>query len=500
MASFIRSSAFSTMAGIVSLVFGFASSIVVARMLGADGTGGVAFGLWVAMTASMLANLGIPTMLLRYMPRYDRDGNAGGGLARLLFPPFIVPIGLTAVGICVYAYWLNAQGGDFEHSPALWVMTAVLLLSYGIAAYGEAAARGLNKFDETAKMAFYGCLIQLPLIAIGGYFFGVPGAMAGHVARHFPQAVRAFFYIFKPVTPGTEITHKMMINGRNTWLSNALGMLVWSRSEFFFLGLYFSATEIGYYAAGLTLASLVVQLPTQMIAALVPHIGKHHDNDDLFQINRTYQRVMRWLSIFVMPICFGGAAIMSELLPLLFGPDFDNAISMAVILVASACITALTLVPSTIIGARERSDFWLYASPIMAVLSMGSFWLITPHTGGLGTAWVRAAVHSVWFLWLVIFCWRQLQVRLDLRSFGSITLAALLCATMAFGSLQAFGGFLGLVVAVVIGALTYAVALRAFNAIPRDDVIALANNLPGALPARLTDLATKVLLLMVRPG
>ncbi|MEJ8476538.1 lipopolysaccharide biosynthesis protein [Roseibium algae] len=497
MASFISSSAFSTMAGAVSLIFGFTSSIIVARLLGAEGTGAVAFSLWVAMTAATVVNFGIPSILLRYMTRFNREENPGGGLARLLLIRFLVPVILTAAGIGLYAIWRWQHGGDVNHPPSLWVMTSLLLVSYTTASFAEAAARGLNKFDETARLAFYGCLLQLPLIALGAYFFGVAGALVGHVARHLPQACRAIFYVRQIPDEVVEIQPKMAIFGRNTWFSNVVGMLVWSRSEFFFLGLYLSTTQIGYYAAGLTLAGLVIQLPTQMIAALTPHIGKQHDDNDHARINRTYQRVMLWLCLFILPICFGGAAIMGELLPFLFGSDFSDAVWVSIVLVGFAFITALSLVPSTIIAARERTDFYLYASPIMAVISMGSFAVVTPIAGDIGTAWVRTAVHTTWFFWLVIFCWHTLNVRLNILELGKVVAAAALCAGAAFGCLQLQGGLLGMIIAVPIGGLVYAAGLRLFKAIPENDVIALADNLPSALPRKISDLGIKALMLLV---
>ncbi len=493
MASFIRSSAFSTIAGIISMVFGFVGSIIVARLLGADGTGEVAFGLWVAMTVPMLANFGIPAILLRYMQRYDSDVSPGGGLARRVLVPFAVPLALSAIALVIYALWIKDHAGSSQHSAALWIMTAFLLLSYGGAAFGEAAARGLNRFDETARLAFYGCLLQLPLIAIGGYFFGPAGALAGHVARHLPQALRSLHYVMVPVSGDARLTRDMKIFSRTIWFSNAVGMLVWSRAEFFFLGLYLTTTEIGYYAAGLTLASLMIQLPTQMLGALGPHLSRAHDDGDELRITRTYQRVMRWLCLILLPACLGGAVIMTELLPFLFGKEFSTAVPTAAVLVGTAFVTSFSIVPSALISVRERSDFWLYASPISAIVSLGAFAIVTPLAGEYGTAWARALVHTFWFIWLTWFCWVKLKTRLDLLDLARVALSAVACAAAAFAVLNWFSGVAAIAAAMVAGAIVYMIALRLSKAIPREDVDAFTHNLPEAIPGRLRGLVTFVL-------
>lgn len=497
MATFISSSAFSTLAGIASLTFGFAGSVIVARLLGPQESGEVAFALFIAMTGSTLVGLGIPNLLLRYIPTYDRPEHPGGGMVRVLLPYFLFPTVSTAAGLVGYALWLQVTNHATDHAPSTWAMTSLVLLSYAIASLSESAARGLNRFADTTRLTLIGCLVQVPLIAVGGYFFGVAGALVGHVARHLPQAIGLWRYVAQRPDPGIVITPKMKALSRDSWFSAAVGMFIWTRMEFFFLGLYFGTSEIGHYAAGLTLAGLVVQLPTQMLGGLTPHIGRHHDKGDFDQIRLTYHRIMRWLSLFIFPICFGGAAIMGELLPFLFGSEFREAVPMAQVLVGFAFVTAFSTVPTIMIGACERSGFFIYASPITAAISMLAFALIIPEGAGLGSAWARTGVHGIWLVWLIGFCWMRLSIRLNLTDLLLIAFAALVCAAVAYGILQEIQGFGGMLLAVACGALVYAVAIRLLGVVPRNDVVALATNLPAKLPPRLSDLVYRLLLLLV---
>lgn len=497
MAGFISSSAFSTIAGLMSLLSGFISSIIVARLLGPEGTGEVTFALFVVTTGAIVTALGVPNVLLRYIQTYDRPGNPGGGLTRRLAPYFALPTALSVLGLLAYAAWLQASGAKTDHMPSTWVMTAVLFLIYMLAAVTDSVSRGLNRFAETTKYIFFGCLLQIPLIAIGGYFYGVAGALVGHVGRHLPQALRLYQYASRKPAPEVVITGKMREFGRNSWISSVIGLFIWTRVELFFLGFYFATTEIGHYAAGLTLAGLVVQLPAQMLGAMTPHLGRHHDNGDRPRVRRTYHRIMRWLALLVLPICFGGAAIMGTLLPLLFGEEFREAVPMAQVLLAFACLTAFSGVPSGVIGACERSDFFLRASPVIAILSLAIFAVTVPWGGGLAAAWARAAVHGVWLVWLAVFCWRQLAVPLNLVDLLLIAFAALLCSLSAYAVLVEVGGFGGLMLAVSAGALTYVLALRVLRVIPRDDVEALVSNLPGRMPERLAHYIYHAMTLLV---
>src|SRR5262245_28523400 len=103
MASLLTASLFSTIAGVGSLVFGFASSVITARLLGAHGTGRVAFAIWFGTTASTVAGLGIQNILLRYMGAPVDGVPANTGLARALLMPFTVATMAATVGMLIWA-------------------------------------------------------------------------------------------------------------------------------------------------------------------------------------------------------------------------------------------------------------------------------------------------------------------------------------------------------------------------------------------------------------
>ena len=55
----LGSSLVNTVAGLLSLLAGLASSIVVARLLGVEGAGAVAYALWIMTAATLASDLGM---------------------------------------------------------------------------------------------------------------------------------------------------------------------------------------------------------------------------------------------------------------------------------------------------------------------------------------------------------------------------------------------------------------------------------------------------------
>lgn len=494
MAGLLKASLISTFAGVGSLVFGFASSVVTARLLGAHGTGLVAFAIWFGTTASTVAGLGIQNILLRYMDAPAEGEKPNNGLAQALFRPFTIATLAATMGMLLWAAY-EWSLGDVEMT-AVWVATAIFNVIFAYGSMSLSAARGSKDFTGSARQVFYGCLMQVPFVIVGAYFFGAAGALIGQMVRHLPTALALRKYVSGPPPETGLVTPAMKGFGRNTWFSSMVGLFVWTRIEFVFLGLNHQPADIGYFAVGMTLAGLVVQLPEQMSAALMPYFGRHHDNNDMVQLERSYQRVFRWVGLFIFPICFGGAAIMPEFLPLVFGQEFVPAVPSATILIGTACITAMTIFPSAMIAARERSDFFLWGSPSMAVAMVVLLALAVPSGGAVGASIVRAIVHSLWLILLCFYCWSRLSMRPPIWDLIKISVSAAICAGVAYLVLEWHGDLLGLLLAPIAGAIVYLLCLRLVSAIPADDVEVLGYNLGSALPPPLVTLAMRFIQLV----
>lgn len=491
MASLLKASLISTFAGVGSLVFGFASSVITARLLGAHGTGLVAFAIWFGTTASTVAGLGIQNILLRYMGAPADGEPANTGLARALLIPFTIATMAATMGMLLWAAY-EWHIGD-EEMTAVWIATAAFSVIFAYASMSLSAARGVKDFAGSARQVFYGCLMQVPLVVLGAYFLGAAGVMIGQMARHLPTALSLKNYVAGPPQPVGMVTPAMKSFGRNTWFSSMIGLFVWTRIEFVFLGFNHEPADIGYFAVGMTLAGLVVQLPEQMSAALMPYFGRHHDNDDMDQLQKSYNRVFRWVGLFIFPICFGGAAIMPEFLPLLFGNEFIPAVPSATILIGTACITAMTIFPSAMIAARERSDFFLWASPSMAVIMVVLLALVVPSSGAVGASIVRAFVHTLWLVLLCSYCWSRLSMAPPIWDLIKIGASAAVCAGVAYAVVESHPNLLGLGLSIIAAAIVYPICLRLVSAIPADDVEVLGFNLGSALPAPLVKLSMRVL-------
>lgn len=467
MASMLRMSVINTSAGVLSMFMGFVCSIIVARTLGVEGTGIVAYALWFMSVATVVSDFGMPQATLRFIARDTDAQDLRSALFRSLLRRFILTTGLMAGGIVLYALWQQSQ--DNTHGSMVWIATTVLFLSYAYATMAIGAAQGLGQFDRAASMTLIGCLVQPVLVFAGAFVLGPFGAILGHATRHLPQALDIRRYIGRSPPPDRKLPTDVAIYARNNWYSGSIFALFGARIELAVIGFFFTFTQVGYYSIGLTMSGMVAQFAVFSLAFVIPQFGVLHDQKDDRAIARAFEGTIRWLAIVIAPVAIGGASIAPVLIPLVFGEDFRPAVWPAVILLGFSLAQALSAVISRAILAKDRSADELRMTIVWCAITTVALLLVVPAFGQMGAAVARAAASMLLLLILGIYCRRVLHLKLPLAALLKCICAALLCAGTATLVLARLDGMTGLLVSVSAAALVYLTALLLFRTVPKSE-------------------------------
>jgi O-antigen/teichoic acid export membrane protein len=473
MANILKASLLSAIAAVVSLAAGFLCNIAAARLLGPAGSGSVAFAIYIATSATAVADLGLAQIVLRG----SGQGDVAPGIIRTAIRSFARSVALVGMVILGFALW---EGAPHSDEGQIWLMTAILFVSYAFSAFSTAVSRSRHRFGQVTTTAFIGGLLQIPGVALGAWLWGVPGALVGHTLRFLPQALVRQGYFTGPRAP---LTPEMRRHGRGMWLSDIIDILVLSRIEFLFLALYFSTVQIGHFAAGLSFAGLIEQVALQLSPALVVGFVHAHTQQEREGLRRTYAQSMRMLALAVLPVSLGGAAIMPALIPVVFGPAFVPAVPSAVILMGTVWLVAFAIIPWGMVSAVGESAKLLRIQVISGILTLVLLAVVVPWAGLQGAAWSRTAVNVVTLLMLLGAVRRLIGPALPLGVIVRNMVAALLCALAAAVPVALLDDIPALVVAVPAGGLAYAVALRLLRVIDAEAAERLIEKLGAKLPA-----------------
>lgn len=500
---FARNTAFSSIAGLASALGALISATLAARLLGAAGAGSVVYVLWLAMVAAAIGDLGISACLTRFLPELTgrREAVLVPGLVRYLLPPALFAAVAVPIAFALVAKGFEAAAPSVvppSFDAATWILLVALCVAQTLSNFVVSALRGLQRFDRVASATLAAMLVQIVLVACGAARFGALGAFGGYVAGALCAAC------LLPTLPCSrahipqDLRRRVRRHAAFTWAANLSALLVWSRVEIVFLKHGFGDATVGLFSVGLTLSSLAVQGPLLLTGGILAFFSERMAEEDRPRVDAALNLSTRLVAALILPLSFGLCALIPELVPLLYGPQFATAAPSAIILVAAAGLGAVGSVASNLVLARERSDVIFYCNIAGGALSVLGGVILIPHFGLLGAAGCRAVVQLAMLAAGFRFVISHLRFRLPLTHLVRLTFASLACAAGARATLLLVPGPTGLLPAILCGALVYVSAVRLLGALPAGDLERLAAAFDRAPPIMSMPVHT-LMRLLVRP-
>ncbi|MDE5457930.1 oligosaccharide flippase family protein [Bradyrhizobium sp. CSA112] len=499
---FAKNSILGALAGGAIALASFFSSIAVARTLGVNETGSVAYVIWLVWMAAPFVDLGLSSAIGRFVPFLRGSGQTevakhlGRMLARRLAISALAAAACTVMLVRLYGDQSAAEflsGGTAAGAPmSLVVLVILLVVGQALTTYVYAHLRGRQEFGAAAHIAGASLLLQVVLVSIGSLLFGVTGALAGYAAGMLLPAVVCVSMMFGPASVDRVLSRRVTSFALFCWGANVTSALVWSRIELFFLERYWGMESVAMFAVALALTQLAIQGPVLLTGAVLTSLAEKRGRDELDGMKDDFAAAVRLLAALVFPICLGTAAIIPELLPVLYGGKFSSAVPAAMILVSIAALSVLSTVATSLVQALERSDFIFASSLCGAACALAAGFLLIPEYGLMGAALVRVAIQ---ILMISLGCWfvvSRLGFAFPVVAVLKLGAAALASAAAASICIRAIGHPSSMPFAIVAGAVTYLVALRVANPLEASDV-AFLSNLARPLPPALVEIATRLI-------
>jgi len=448
----------------------FASVVLVARVLGVEGAGLVAFAVWIIFTGAIVANPGAPTTLARYLPELrtidEKSAEAFGVVVLRTAAVIAAPAMIIIFGLIV---WLSGTMSPLT-AGLVAMMVGLQILSTNYSAY----LKGLQQFYEMAAVTIKSSLLQLATIVVGLFTLGLNGALLGYLAGTLLPAALACRLLFRRVEvrrrlDSPDLRRRVFRFSSLNWGLSVISAVVWYRAELFFLKVYHGPGAVGLFSVGLTLANIATMFPALLLGALLPHFSQQISRNEIEELQATYTRFTRLVAFLVFPICFGLAAVCPVLVPLLYGTAFAPAVPSAMLVVGGASIGVAVATNSNLLLGFERTHVLFVTNIVGMVLMLIMGVTVIPRWGIEGAAWsrvfVQIAIVSMEFCYVIF----RLNIKVPIRALSGTLLAACVCAISAYAIVRELGGTYSLFVGVPAGAIIYVVMVRLLRVLQSDD-------------------------------
>jgi O-antigen/teichoic acid export membrane protein len=489
----VKNSVLNAAAGMALLVTGFASSVVVARLLGPEANGTIAFALWMVTTGTLIAELGTGISMLRILPQLVARGHtseARRGFAAFLAWPVTAATLILATAAMV---WLDRLGPShgIGSTPLIALLTGTLFVVQSMGSFAKNYLIGEQQLGIFFRVSTISAVLQLVGVGVGAWYWGVPGAIGGYALGQAPLFLTTLMVLrAKPDSCGMR-PRQIASTSFLIVIEFIVTAIFLARPEIVFLQEFTTSQTVGYYAVAMSLTNLALQLPIQLTGSLVPYYASHSEKNGALSSDLLLT-VVRNFAYLTLPMSFGLAAIAEPLVTSIYGPAYHEAGFMVTILAAGVPAAVFIQLCTQYIFSMDRQDIRLLTTVVGAAAMAIGLLVAVPFLGGEGAAIVRNVVLVV----MGVFIMRYIHLSggagdIALRILR-IAAAALVTALAAYASTRFLPGVVGVIVGIVAGGVVYVPALRLLRAIDPVDRASLAG-LATRVPLRIRPLYLRLL-------
>jgi O-antigen/teichoic acid export membrane protein len=479
--SLLRGGAWNTTSRLVPQLYVLAISIAGARFLGAEQFGRQSFIAFVELSLILFLSGGLSITATRFVGDVlgRQQPAAVASLVRWIWR--VEAIAAVAGGsVLVIA---AAAGAEPESA---WVLAAVACTLGILHAAPSALLTGAQRWRAASIVglvtgAASTVAIILVLAAGGGItgMFAVEAAVAAVNVLWTAVLARRALSEVAPAARERLTDAAWRVLRRQLWryaIPTSYGVLltivVWRRSEFFFLEYYSTDTQIALYSVVFAVVAALIQLPDAIAAITLPAVATLSGAGQAERIRTGFSRALRLVLLATLPVTAVAFALGPALLRVVYGPEFEATGSVLLIMLLPFPLLPLLSLSRSVLAGLGRLRVPLTIETAAAVLNIALAFLLVPGHGAVGAAVANIAAQTTGAVLVLAYSlvavgapqWRPLALWRAAVAAAAAGLAGWACVTvlpdaagLAVGSTAAAVVFAGL-----------AVALRI---LPREDAV-----------------------------
>jgi O-antigen/teichoic acid export membrane protein len=405
---------------VTATAIGFLSGILMARMLGANGLGVLAYvSAWIGVIM-IPATLGLQQLLPREIARYQ--SHEEWGLLRGILAFSRRSVITVSIALAVPAGLLAWIASGFETSSTVVMTFWIALLAVpfsGLIQIRQSVMRGLGlvvrgQIPETlvAPVLILAVLATLYLV----YDASLLPWEAASISL--AATILAFFVgnrLLKSVIPAPVGTAEPTVTKR-VWLGSALPMLmiaglevVNSQTDILMLGTMTTEDQTGIYAVAARSAAIVIFVWGSVNMAIGPIIARTHYGGDHPGVQNIVRKSAFVIFFCTVPIC-GALYLFGKEFLSLYGLEFVAGQTVLNILLIGNIVNALAGSVGLILKmtGHERDVLWTGMMAAVANIVLNA--LLIPRYGLEGAATATTISMSIWPLAAGAMVFRRLGI------------------------------------------------------------------------------------------
>jgi O-antigen/teichoic acid export membrane protein len=489
-----------TLDTVVGFGSGFVASILVARAFGPEKLGYYSYLIWVTNVIGSPSNFGIPMATRKYMAEYIGRGS-------FAFAKHIMGLGLrfqAYVSAIVVALGLLLVYTVVPPQHRTYAMLAVLSLApTWLNSVASAANMAAQDFAANVRPSVVSTVVNLVGVLLTIFLgWGLVGLAASllvsravdAIYRHwlFHQRVGAEWKALMATAPDQSdnwasevaIVRKRMVRFcLQSGFLQLLTIVVWDRSEMFFLQRFREIQQVAFYSLAFNITQQLLLFPrvfaTAANANLLNRVGEEPEKTGPMAIT-----VLRYMMIAAFPLTLGMAALSAPVTRLLYGHAYDAVIPVLAILALFGSAKAMAVPAQQLIIAMDRQDIIIKLMIAAGVFNIAVDLALIPRYGALGAAIGNSAAQVLGAAIIWVGACRLAHIKFPVSNMGKLLIATVAMALIAAAVAYRLPTVPAIIFGTIAGAGAFFLLLRLAGVLTIGDgarLLALELRVPGRL-------------------
>lgn len=394
------------------------------------------------------------------------EGESPGAFLSSALALKFVPIAVIMFAILIFRPLINSYlGADIA------ILLAVAIIFQEVGQLSIVVLKGELRVGETAVLEV---ARQATWVGVGVVFisqgFGPVGLVYGLLAGLGVILVWGWYKVsVMPERPSREQTRSLFNYSKYNVVSS-VGGYFYNWMDVAIIGLFLTQAHVGAYEIAWRITSVVILFSRSIASTIFPQISEWNSAGAQNKIEDLLPQIITPSLILVIPAFFGTLLLSEEILGLVFGSEYTIAALALTILMFDQVTEAVQVVFGRSLQAVNHPDLAARATIVAVGLNLVLNVVLVREFGITGAAIATMVASLVGGVLLhSYFLSKIISIRVPYRELVGCTLAAMSMVFILLGlrNVIVVNTMSGLLLSVLIGAVTYGTALLVFPSLRR---------------------------------
>lgn len=466
MASAAKNTLFMTLASIGQKVIAFAYFTLIAREIGASGTGKYFFALSFTTVFVVFVDLGLTNVFVR------EAAKAKEKLTDYLGTILSIKMVLGLLSYVAVFLVINLMGYDIETKHMVYLSGLTMLFdSLHLTLYGSLRALGKLKYEAIGIVG-----TQLLTLVLGTTFLFLHLPLVFLIlAFTIPSAMNVLYVIFV-LTKKYQLslkphyrrnTARMLIKIAVPFALAAVFARVYSYIDSILLSKMLGDTAVGLYSIPYKITYAFQFIPLALVAAIYPRFSEYFVSDRK-KLADMFVRGMKYLLLIAVPIAVGIGVLAKDIILTLYTAEYLPSVLPLQILIGSLIFSYLSFPVGAFLNACDRQKTQTAIVGIVMLLNICLNILLIPQYGIVGSA-IAALLGNV-LLTLFGYCIVPQITHVPHRMLFFSMIKIVCAALIMGGAVYVASLYVHFIVAILVGGLVYPLGLLAVRGITTQEL------------------------------